>query len=303
MHKQKLIERLRLLKEKYNAVILVHNYQLPEVQDIADFMGDSLELSRIAANLKNDVIVFCGVHFMAETAAILSPDKKVIIPDLHAGCPMADMVTASDIRKLRKEHPRAVIVAYVNTSAEVKAEVDVCCTSANAVKIVAALKDAPEVIFVPDKHLAQYVSIQLKRKMIIWNGFCPTHVRILPEDIKAQKKLHPKAKVLVHPECRTEIIELADAVYSTSGICKAIKESNDKEFIIGTENSLIYRLQKENPGKKFYPASSLIICPNMKQITLEKVVWALEGMQYEIKIPEDMRLRAKKSVDEMVKMV
>jgi quinolinate synthase len=303
MHNKELTEKIKTLKKKRGAVILAHNYQLPEVQDIADYTGDSLELSRIASSLKEDVIVFCGVHFMAETAAILSPKKTVLIPDLNAGCPMADMITAEDVRKLRKEHPNAVVVAYVNTSAAVKAEVDVCCTSANAVKVVAALKDKPEIIFIPDKHLAEYVSNHLKRKMIVWDGFCPTHVRIMAEDIKKQKALHPKAKVFVHPECRTEVIEVADAVYSTSGICKAMKESKDKEFIIGTENELLHRLRKENPDKKFYPASDLAICPNMKQITLEKIVWSLEDMQYQIKIPEDIRKRAKKSVDEMVKIV
>lgn len=303
MYKQNIIDKISDLKKQRNAVILAHNYQLPEVQDIADYTGDSLELSRIASNLQANVIVFCGVLFMAETAAILSPQKKVLIPDLHAGCPMADMITAEDVKKLRKQYPKAVIVAYVNTSAAVKAEVDVCCTSANAVKVVSALKNEPEIIFIPDKHLAQYVSDQLERKLIIWDGFCPTHVRILPEDIKKQKSLYPGAKVFVHPECRSETIKLADAVYSTSGICRAIKESKDKEFIIGTENELIHRLRKENPNKKFYPASELAICPNMKQITLEKIAWSLEDMKYEIKIPEDIRIRAKKSVDEMVKMV
>lgn len=303
MRKQNIKDKIVELKKQRNAVILAHNYQLPEVQDIADYLGDSLELSRIAAKLETKVIVFCGVHFMAETAVILSPDKKVLIPDLHAGCPMADMINAEDVKKLRKGHPDAIIVAYVNTSAEVKAEVDVCCTSANSIKIVNAIDKGKEIIFVPDKHLGEYTSIQTGRKMILWNGFCPTHVRIAADDIKREKRLHPEAKVVVHPECRTEVVNLADAVKSTSGICKYIKETDAKEFIVGTENALIYRLEKENPRKKFYPASQLAICPNMKEITLEKVLWSLEDMRYEVKISEGIRIRAKKAVDKMVEMV
>lgn len=303
MHKQEIRDRILELKKKHNAVILAHNYQLPEVQDVAEHLGDSLELSRIATQLDAGMIVFCGVHFMAETASILNPHKKVLLPDLHAGCPMANMITAEQLRELKAKHPKAVVVAYVNTDAEVKAEVDICCTSTNAVKVVSALKDVPEIIFVPDKYLADYVSKQTGKRLISWDGFCPTHVRMLAEDIKREQKLHPKAKVMVHPEARPEVVALADAVRSTSGMCKYVKETEADEFIVGTEIGLIYRLQKENPNKKFYPASPLAICPNMKEITLEKVLWSLEDMQYEVKVPEDIRIKAKKAVDRMLEMV
>jgi quinolinate synthase len=235
-------DKIKELKKRRNAVILAHNYQLPEVQDVADYRGDSLELSRIAAKTEAEVIVFCGVHFMAETASILSPQKKVIVPDLEAGCPMANMITANDVRELKKKHPKAVCVGYVNTSAEVKAELDFCCTSTNAVAVVSALKDKEEIIFIPDKYLADYVSKQTGRKLISWNAFCPTHIKILPEDIKREKKFHPEAKVMVHPECLPQVVALADAVLSTSRMSKFAQETSAKEIIVGTEVGLIYRL-------------------------------------------------------------
>jgi len=298
-----LIDKIQKLKRERNAVILVHNYQLPEVQDIADFRGDSLGLSQKASQTDAEIIVFCGVLFMAETAKILSPDKKVLIPEINAGCPMADMITAQELLKLKKEHPQAIVIAYVNTTAEVKAEVDICCTSANAIRIVNsyALKDK-EIIFVPDKYLAHYVSTQTKRKLIPWEGYCPTHVKILPEDIIRQKKQHPQAEVIVHPECTPEVIKLADRALSTSGICKYAKGSEASEMIIGTEIGILHRLRKENPQKRFYPATDLAVCPNMKLITLEKVLWALEDLQYEVKIPENIRLRAKQSVERMLQI-
>jgi len=200
--RQDIASRIKRLKQKRKAVILAHNYQLPEVQDVADYRGDSLELSRIAAKTDAEVIVFCGVHFMAETASILCPDKKVIMPDANAGCPMAKMITAADLKRIKKEHPKAVVIGYVNTSAEVKAELDVCCTSTNAVAVVNAFKEKEEIIFVPDKYLADFVSKRTGRKLISWSGFCPTHIKILPEDIKREKRFHPQAKVIVHPECR-----------------------------------------------------------------------------------------------------
>ena len=247
--------KIKELKKKRNAIILAHNYQLPEVQDVADYRGDSLELSRIAAKTDAEIIIFCGVYFMAETASILSPNKRVIMPDINAGCPMANMLKASELKKLKEEHPKAVVVGYVNTSAEVKAELDYCCTSTNAVAIVNALKDREEIIFVPDKYLADFVIKKTGRKMIIWNGFCPTHIRILPEDVKREKKFHPFAKVMVHPECLPQVVSIADAVLSTSQMSKFAKESEATEFIVGTEIGLIYRLKKDNPGKEFYPAS------------------------------------------------
>jgi quinolinate synthase len=252
---KELSAKIKELKKKRNAVILVHNYQLPEVQDIADFRGDSLELSRIAAKTDAKVIVFCGVYFMAQTASILSPDKLVIMPDASAGCPMADMLSVEDLRKLKKEHPHAVVVGYVNTSAEVKAELDYCCTSANAVGVINALAKEKEIIFVPDKYLADYVSKKTHRKLITWHGFCPTHVKILPEDLDREKKFHPKARIMVHPECTAGVIALADAVLSTSQMARYVKESSAEEFIVGTEVGLLYRLKEDNPGKEFYPAS------------------------------------------------
>lgn len=297
-------EKIRDLKKKRNAVILAHNYQLPEVQDIADFHGDSLELSRKAAKTEADVIVFCGVHFMAETASILCPDKKVIMPDALAGCPMANMITAADLKKLKEKYPKAVAVGYVNTSAQVKAELDYCCTSTNAVAVVNALKDKyKDIIFIPDKYLAEYVSKQTHRRLIIWNGFCPTHVKILSEDIRRKRKFHPKAKVMVHPECLPEVVALADAVLSTSRMAKFAKEDQAKEFIVGTEVGLIYRLKQDNPDKEFYPVSERAVCPNMKRTTQEKIVWALEEMKEEIRVPDEVRQRAKKAIDRMLEIV
>ena len=298
-----LINKIKDLKKKRNAVILAHNYQLPEVQDVADYRGDSLELSRIAAKAEAKVIVFCGVYFMAETASILSPGKLVIMPDIHAGCPMANMLKADDLRKLKAEHPKAVVVGYVNTSAEVKAELDYCCTSTNAVAVINALKDAKEIIFVPDKYLADYASKQTGRKLISWNGFCPTHVKILLEDIKREKHFHPQAKVIVHPECLSSVTALADAVLSTSQMAKFAKETDVKEMIIGTEVGLIYRLKKDNPSKEFYPASERAVCPNMKRTTQEKIFWALEELKEEVRVPEEIRIRAKKAIDRMLEIV
>ncbi|HNX81340.1 MAG TPA: quinolinate synthase NadA [Candidatus Omnitrophota bacterium] len=296
-------KQIKELKKKRDAIILAHNYQLPEVQDIADFRGDSLELSRIAAKTDAKVIVFCGVHFMAETAAILSPNKKVIVPDIQAGCPMANMITPADVRQLRKEHPDAVAVGYVNTSAAVKAELDYCCTSTNAVKVVNYLKDAKEIIFVPDKYLADHVMRITGRKLIIWKGFCPTHVKILPEDIKREKNFHPFAKVMVHPECLPQVAALADAVISTGQMSKYAKENDAKEFIVGTEVGIIYRLKKDNPTKEFYPASEAAICPNMKRTTQEKVLWALESMKEEVRVPADVRQRAVLAINRMIEIV
>jgi len=293
------VKSINDLRKQRNAIILAHNYQIDEVQDIADFVGDSLGLSQSAAKSDADVIVFCGVHFMAETASILCPDKTVLMPDARAGCPMANMITAEALRALKNEHPGTPVVCYVNTSAAVKAECDVCCTSANAVKVVESIRE-PDVIFVPDRYLANYVSTKTEKKVISWNGFCPTHMKILPEHIIQQKKLHPEAEVMVHPECTPPVIALADAVFSTGGMCKYARESKSREFIIGTEVGILHKLRKENPGKAFYPASELAVCPNMKLTTLEKVLWSLQDMKYEVRVPEDIRLRARKAVDRML---
>jgi len=313
-YRDDLEKKIKELKKKRNAIILVHNYQLPEVQDVADFRGDSLELSRIAAKTDAEVIIFCGVHFMAETASILCPKKKVIMPDVHAGCPMANMITADQLSRLKKEHPKAVVVGYVNTSAQVKAELDVCCTSTNAVAVVnAIIKDSTaggsafggkeDIIFVPDKYLADFVSKQTGRKLISWNGFCPTHVKILPEDIKREKKFHPKAKVMVHPECLPQVVALADAVLSTSKMCQFARETEVKEIIVGTEVGLIHRLKEDNPTKEFYPASERAVCPNMKRTTQEKILWALEELKEEVRVTDEIRMRAKKAIDRMLEIV
>ena len=296
-----LAEKISALKKRRNAVILAHNYQLGEVQDIADFVGDSLDLSQRAAETDADVIVFCGVHFMAETASILCPDKVVLLPDRNAGCPMADMITAERLRAKKKEHPQAVVVCYINSPAEVKAESDVCCTSANAVKVVESL-DAREILFVPDQYLGHYVSTKTDKKMTLWPGFCPTHVRIKPEMIKELKREYPQARVAVNPECTPEVIALADEVLSTSGMCRYARRDEVREMIVGTEVGIIHRLRKENPGKRFIPISEQAICPNMKLITLEKVLWSLEDMDPEVKVPEGIRLRAKAAVDKMLKI-
>jgi quinolinate synthase len=296
-----LIEKISAFKKRRNAVILAHNYQLGEVQDIADFVGDSLDLSQRAAETAADVIVFCGVHFMAETASILCPDKVVLLPDSNAGCPLANMITVERLRATKKEHPQAVVVCYINSSAEVKAESDVCCTSANAVKVVESL-DAREILFVPDQYLGHYVSTKTDKKMTLWPGFCPTHARIKPERIKELKKEYPQAKVVVHPECTPEVIALADEVLSTSGMCRYARRDEVREMVVGTEMGIIHRLKKENPGKRFIPISEQAICPNMKLITLEKVLWSLEDMGPEVKVPEGIRLKAKAVVDKMLKI-
>jgi len=298
----RLIEEILRLKGERNAVILAHNYQLGEVQDIADFVGDSLELSQKAAQTDAEVIVFCGVHFMAETASILCPDKTVLLPDIHAGCPMADMITAEGLRQKKKEHPGATVVCYVNSSAEVKAESDVCCTSANAVRIVEKLADGREILFVPDQYLGHYVSTKTGREMILWPGFCPTHLRIKSQDIIRMKQEHPRARVVVHPECRPEVIALADEVLSTGGLCRFAARTEAEEVVVGTELGIIHRLRKENPDKRFIPASEQAVCPRMKLITLENVLWSLEEMAPEVKVPEEIRLRAKAAVDKMLEV-
>jgi len=297
-----LSEKIFELKKKRKAVILAHNYQLPEVQDIADFVGDSLELSRCAEKTDAEVIIFCGVLFMAETASIICPDKKVILPDKNAGCPLADMITPEDVKKLKKKFPGRPVVCYVNTPASVKAESDIACTSANAVKVINSIKE-DEIIFIPDRHLSEYVQRKTDKKIIHWNGYCPFHEKISTEDIEKAKRNNPDAKVMVHPECRIEVIELADAVLSTSGMIKYAKETNSKKFIVGTEIGIIHRLKKENPEKEFIPASELAFCPTMKTITLEKVLWALEDLKPEIKVPERIRKMAMSSINKMLNLV
>jgi quinolinate synthase len=299
---RQLTDTIKSLKEKRRAVILAHNYQLGEVQDIADFVGDSLELSQRAAQTQAEVIVFCGVHFMAETASVLSPRKVVLLPDLNAGCPMANMITAEELREKKRQLPQAAVVCYINSTAEVKAGSDTCCTSANAIRVVASL-DSEQILFVPDKYLGHYVSTKTEKKIHLWPGYCPTHARILPEHIIELKKDYPRARVVVHPECRPEVIALADEVLSTGGLIRYARQNDVDQVIVGTEIGIIHRLRKQNPGKKFIPVSEQAVCPNMKLITLEKITWSLEEMAPEVKVPEPVRLKARVAVDRMLEVV
>jgi quinolinate synthase len=293
--------RIDALRAEREAVILAHNYQLGEVQDVADFTGDSLELSRKAAASDALVIVFCGVDFMAETAKILAPDKTVLLPEPEAVCPMAAMIDAAGLRDLRRKHPSAAAVAYVNTSAAVKAECDVCCTSANAVEIVERFPRDREIVFVPDRHLGDFVRRETGRELILWPGFCPTHARILPEHVERRRREHPQAEVLVHPECRPDTAALADRVLSTGGMVRRARESDARVFVIGTEIGLLHRLGKENPGKVFIPATEQAVCPNMKRTTLESVAWALEDGRHAVEVPDEIRRKAAAAVRAMVK--
>jgi quinolinate synthase len=319
-------DKIGKLKKELNAVILAHNYQRPEVQDIADITGDSLELSRAAAKTDYDVIVFCGVHFMAESASILSPDKTVLLPEIGAGCPMADMVTVQGPRKTRrdlytdvmgitfefadtftlqdikKKYPGVPVVAYVNTSAAVKAESDICCTSSNVIKVVESLK-SDTIICIPDRNLSAYAAKRTNKKIISWDGFCNVHHAHLDvDDVKRAKEEHPDAVLVVHPECPPEVQDLADQITSTSGMLRFCKESNHKEFIIGTEEGILHRLKKENPDKRFYVLNREMVCPNMKRTKLESVLASLEKMQYVIKVPEDIRVKAKQALDKMLEI-
>jgi len=297
--KTNIIKKIQDLKSKNNAVILVHNYQLPEVQDIADFLGDSLDLAKKAKNTNAETIIFCGVDFMAESAKILNPNKKVIIPDITAQCPMANMVNIPNLLKLKKENPDADVVAYINTTAEAKTHSDICCTSANGVKVVKSLS-SKKIIFIPDQNLGAYIQKQVPDKeMIIWPGFCSTHHKIRKKDILKLKKEHPKAEVLVHPECKPEVIDIADYALSTNGMVNHVKESDATEFIIGTEKEICYRLKKENPKKEFYPIK-YAICPNMKKITLDKVLKSLETLEPKIKLSDEIMQKAKKPLERMI---
>jgi quinolinate synthase len=293
-------EKINRLKTKRNAVILAHNYQAGEVQDLADFTGDSLELSRKAAQTQADVIVFCGVKFMAETAAILSPGKIVLIPDRHAGCPLADMITAQQLIDLKSKHPDAVVVCYVNSSAEVKAESDYCCTSANAVEIVKSIPLDKEIIFVPDQHLGRFVVEKTGREMILWPGYCVTHAAITEDDVKQARAAHPGAIVMAHPECSEPVKAICDQILSTGQMLKFARQSEAKSFIVATEMGIIHSLKKQNPGKEFFAVSDRAVCPNMKRITVEKVLWSLEDMKYKITVPDEIRTRAKQALDRMV---
>jgi quinolinate synthase len=291
---------IRDLLRRRNAVLLAHNYQRDEIQEIADVTGDSLGLSQEAARSAADVIVFCGVHFMAESAAILSPRKTVLLPRLEAGCPMADMVAAEDLAAWRAAHPDHVVVTYVNSSAAVKALSDVCCTSGNAVNVVRSIPADREIFMVPDRNLAHYVAKASGRALTWWDGYCPTHERVTADDAARAKADHPDALLVVHPECRPDVVAMADAVLSTSGMYGFCRRSQAKEFIIGTEMGILYRLRKENTGKRFHLASPALICPNMKLTTLEAVLDALETLSPVVTVPEAIRDKALSSLEAML---
>ena len=299
MKKKEYIEEIIKLKKDRNAIILAHNYQRGEVQDIADYIGDSLGLSQKAAEVKEKVIVFCGVHFMAETASILAPDKIILIPDITAGCPMADMINAQEMTDWRNKYSGKPVVCYVNSTAEVKAECDFCCTSSNAIKIVENI-DSNEILFAPDQYLGSYVASKTNKKLILWDGYCYVHRMILPKHILDKKQKYPEAEVWAHPECKGEVLELADKVLSTGGMVKQARLTDKKEIIIATETGIIYRLKKENPDKNFYPAYEYAICSNMKKITLKKVLDSLREMKFKVKVPEEISVRAKKAIERMV---
>ncbi|PKQ28592.1 MAG: quinolinate synthase [Candidatus Anoxymicrobium japonicum] len=292
-------EQILKIKEERNAVILAHNYQRPEVQDIADFIGDSLGLSREAARADADVIVFCGVHFMAETAFILSPDKIILLPDIHAGCPMADMASVEDVARAASKRPDARVVSYVNTSAAVKAVSDYCCTSANAAEVARAV-DSDAVLFVPDRNLAAYVASKVDKEIIPWDGFCPAHNDITADHIRSALEEHPGAEVIAHPECVAEVLEIADHVRSTSGMIEAVLESDAEEFVIATESGILYPLSNTVPHKRFYSPAKAPICWNMKLTTLPKVLWALQTLESRVTVPEEIRVMALGAVERML---
>jgi quinolinate synthase len=297
-----LTAKIARLRAERKAVILAHNYQLAEVQDIADFVGDSLELSRRAAEIEEaEVIVFCGVLFMAETAKILSPSRTVLIPDPRAGCPMCEMAPVEAVRKRKAELPGVPVVAYVNTTADVKAEADICCTSANAVKIVNGLPD-PRVLFLPDRNLGQWVQRHTDKEVILWPGHCPTHQRILASQILRLREEHPAAVVIVHPECQPDVLDVADEVLSTGQMLRWARETSATEVIVGTERGILHRLQLENPGKTFLPVTRVATCPNMKKITLEKVLWSLEDMTHQVEVPVEIAARARRAIERMLEV-
>lgn len=294
-------ERVDELKRRRNAVILAHNYQVPEVQDAADFVGDSLELSRKAAGLEASTIVFCGVHFMAETAAVLAPGKTVLLPEFEAGCPMADMINGRELAAWKARYPGLPVVCYVNTSAEVKAESDICCTSSNAVAVVNSLA-SDRVLFVPDKNLAAYVARETGKTLIAWDGYCYVHNRFTPRDIDEARARHPEAEVWVHPECPLDVIERADKVLSTGKMVLEARTTSRREVVIGTEKGIIYRLAKENPAVRFYPARETALCAHMKMTTLDKVLRALETGTFKVEVPADVADRARGAIQAMLEI-
>ncbi|MFO7821833.1 MAG: quinolinate synthase NadA [Lentisphaeria bacterium] len=298
-----LADNINKLRKERDALILSHTYQPPEIQDIADFVGDSYGLSKRAAEVDKELIVFCGVKFMAETAAILNPGRTVLLPDMNAGCPMADMITADELRQLKAKHPDAAVVCYVNSTAEVKAESTVCCTSSNAVQIVNSLRDAPEIIFVPDQYLGKFVERQTGRSMILWDGYCPTHAAVQVDTLKRMRTLHPGAEVMVHPECPPDVQDEADHILSTGQMCELVVETSCRQFIVGTEQGIIHTLKKIAPQIDFISLSPLLLCPNMKKITLSKIERALESSSPAVVVPPEIAQRARKAVEAMLETV
>lgn len=292
-------QKIKTLLKQKNAILLAHNYQPPEIQDLADLCGDSLELSIKAAQTDAQVIIFCGVHFMAETASILSPDKTVLLPRPDAGCPMADMIEPTTLKAMLAKLPPMPVVTYVNSSAAVKALSTICCTSANAIEVVNSL-DADQVLMTPDRNLALYTALHTNKKIHTWEGFCPIHDQLRPEDVQKAIHEHPDAVFMAHPECRPEVLELADAILSTSGMLRYATESDSDTFIVGTEIGLLYPLQNAAPGKRFYPASGNMLCPDMKKISLDNIAGSLEFMEGEVKVPEHVQRPAFKAVQRMI---
>ena len=302
-YKENLRKKIFKLKKERKAVIIVHNYQRDEIQDIADISGDSLALSQAAVRADAKVIVFCGVDFMAESASILNPDKIVLLPVKEAGCPMADMVTVERLKEERKRHPNAAVVCYVNSSAEIKAESDICCTSSNAIQIVKSLKDYKEVIFIPDKNLGRYIQNNVPdKKIILWEGFCPTHIRVSKEEVSKMKELYPGAEVLAHPECNPDVLSVSDCICSTGGMFKHVKISSSKSFIIVTETGMLYGLKKANPSKDFYVPTERLVCPTMKLTTLGWVAHSLEAMEHQVKIAGEIKERSYKALERMLRV-
>ncbi|MCX5675690.1 MAG: quinolinate synthase NadA [Planctomycetota bacterium] len=296
-----LAERIGCLRRERQAFIIAHNYQVPEVQDVADFVGDSLAMARAAARAEAETIVVCGVHFMAETAKLLNPGRTVLEPDPHAGCPMADMITPRELAEAKARHPDAAVVAYVNSSAAVKAASDICCTSANAVAVVESIPRERPVLFVPDGSLGEYVAGKTGRtNLILWPGFCPTHHRILPEHLEARRREYPDAEVLVHPECTRPVREMADFIGSTSQIIQRVESSPKKAFIIATELGVCHTLRRRCPAKTVIQVSRLADCPNMKLNTLEKVLWSLEDRVYPVTVPDDAAAAARRAIERML---
>ncbi len=300
MNDTELKQEIRRLLDEHNAVLLAHNYQRDEIQEIADITGDSLGLSVEAGKTDKDVIVFCGVHFMAESVYIISPEKKVILPRLDAGCPMADMIDAKKLQALKNEHPDAVVVTYVNSTAEVKALSDICCTSANAVKVIKSLTDTKKIIMTPDRNLGKYTARFVDKEFVFFDGYCPTHDRVTEADVIEAKEKHPSALFMAHPECRPEVLKFAEHICSTSGMYAYAKESSAQKFIIGTEMGILYRLKKDNPKKEFHLASKKLVCPNMKLTRLEDIYESLSEMKNFVTVPEEIRLPAKEALDRML---